>query len=170
VISETDINFPGGGIPVNDAAQRFRALPGSGAGKQNGLVGLQPQGGLDWSGFQHSVAGIALLPGDKEDFLGREVAIPGIIGVAQVFHHDGTLGQVSRLRPLHLMLPGGGDGHKGRQVTVVVQEGVEFETRLGAPERRPGKKRQAETHHRGVQAVELIVELEFVSGAWARQR
>ncbi len=164
VVGEKDINFPGGGVPVNDAAQRFGALPGFGAGKQNGLVGHQPQGDLDWPGFQHPVAGIALLPGDKEDFLGREVAIPGIIGVAQVFHHDGTLEQVQGPGLPHLMLPGGGDGHKGGQVAVVVQEGVELETRLGAPEGSPGEKRQAEAHHRGVQAVKLVFELELVTG------
>lgn len=116
VVGEKDINFPGGKVPVNNVAQRFGALPGFGAGKQNGLVGHQPQGGIDWPGFQHPVAGIALLPGDKEDFLGREVTIPGIISVAQVFHHDGTVGQVQGSGFLHLMLPGGGDGHKGRQV------------------------------------------------------
>jgi len=84
--------------------------------------------------------------------------------VAQVFHHDGTLGQVQGSGFLHLMLPGGGDGHKGRQVDVVVQEGVELEPRLGAPARSPGEKRQAEAHHRGVQAAKLIFELEICAG------
>ena len=37
-------------------------------------------------------------------------------------------------------------------------------TRLGAPEGSPGEQRQAEAHHRGVQAVKLIFELEFVPG------
>jgi hypothetical protein len=64
----------------------------------------------------------------------------------------------------HLRLTGRGDGHEGRQVAVMVQEGVELDPRLGAPEGRPGKERQAEVHHGGVQAVELVFEPELVPG------
>ena len=47
----------------------------------------------------------------------------------------------------------------------MVQQGVQLETGLGAAERSPGKERQAKAHHGGVQAVELVFELELVLGS-----
>ena len=92
-------------------------------------------------------------PRDEEDFLGRELPIPGIVGIAQVFHDDGTFRKVKGPGFFDLMLPGRGDRHEGRQIAIVVQKGVEFDPCLGAPERDPGKQRQAEAHRGGVQAV-----------------
>lgn len=37
------------------------------------------------------MAGIAFLPGNKEDLLVGDLAIPSVIGVAQVLHHNGVL-------------------------------------------------------------------------------
>jgi len=62
------------------------------------------------------------------------------------------------------MLSGRRDGHKGRQVAVVIQESVELETCPGATEGGPGKEREAQAHHRGVQAAELVFEPEAVPG------
>jgi hypothetical protein len=39
---------------------------------------------------------------------------------------------------------------------------MEFDAALGAAEASPGKHRQAETHHRGVQVEELVLEFAFV--------
>jgi hypothetical protein len=83
---------------------------------------------VDGTACQYPVLGIALLPSDKEDFLGGELAIPGIVSVAQVLHHEGW------------------------QLAVMVQEGVELDPHFSAPKRGPGKQRQAEVYHGGVQA------------------
>ena len=163
VVGEEHVNFAGFGVLVNDAAQGLGALSGFSAGKQDGLIGHQSQGGVDGTPPQHPVAGIAFLPSDKEDFLDAELAIPGIVGIAQVLHDDGPLGEVKGPGFFHLMFPGRGDSHKGRQVAVVVQKGVELDPRFGAPKRGPGKKGQAEAHHGGVQAIELVFELELVT-------
>jgi len=117
---------------------------------------------IDFPALHHLIAGVAFLPADKEDFLDGELAIPGIVGVAQVLHDDGTFRQLQAPGLFHLMFLGRGDPHKGRQVAVVVQQGVKLDPRLGAPERGPGKQRQAEAHRGGVQAVELVFELELV--------
>ena len=61
------------------------------------------------------------------------------------------------------MFPGRGDSDKGRQVAVVVQKGVELDPRFGASERGPREKAQAEAHPGGVQAMELVFELELVT-------
>ena len=108
---------------------------------------------------------MAFLPGDKEDFLGGELAIPGIVGITQVLHDDGTFGEVKSPGFLDLMLPGRGNGHKGRQIAAVVHQGVKLDPRLGAPKRGPGKQGEAEAHHGGIQAVELVFELELMPGS-----
>jgi hypothetical protein len=115
---------------VNDAAQGLGALLGLGDGKPDGLIGHQSQGYFDGALRQHPVPSIALLPGDEEDFLGGELAIPGIVGIAQFFHDDGALGEVKGPGFLDLMLPSRSDSHKGRQVAVVVQKGVELDPAL----------------------------------------
>ena len=92
VVGEKDINFPGGGVPVDDAPQGLGALPSFGAGKQDGLIGYQPQGGIDGPPLQDPVAGVTLLAGDEEDFLGGELRIPGIVGITQVLHDDRAFG------------------------------------------------------------------------------
>jgi hypothetical protein len=73
VVGEEHINFPGGGVSVNDSPQGFGALPGFGPGQQDGHIGHHPRGGIDGPLLQNSVADIALLAGDKEDFGGREL-------------------------------------------------------------------------------------------------
>jgi hypothetical protein len=120
MVSEEHVDFAGGGVLVNDAAQGLGALSGFSACKQYGLIGHQSQGGVDGTPRQHSVAGVALLAGNKEDLLGRELAIPVIVRVAQVLYDDGPLGEVQGPGFPHLMLPGRSYGHKGRQVAVVV--------------------------------------------------
>jgi len=162
VVGEEHVNFFAFRVLVNDAAQGLGALPAFSAGKLDSLIGHQSQGAFDGAPPQPPVAGIALLPGDKEDFLGGELAIPGIVGITQVLHDDGTLGEVKGPGFFDLMLPGRGDGHKGRQVAVVVQQGVELDPRPGAPKRGPGKQGQAEAYHGGIQAVELVFKLELV--------
>lgn len=77
-------------------------------------------------------------------------------------------GEVQGPGLLDLMLPGRGDGHKGRQKAVVVQQSVEFDPGLGAPERGPGKQGQAKAHRGGVQAIELVFELELVPGSMSQ--
>jgi len=165
VVGEEHKNLVGFGVLVNDAAQRLGALSGFRAGKLDGLIGQQSQGGVDGTPLQHPVTGIALLPRDEEDFLGRQLPIPGIVGIAQVFHDDGTFGEVKGPGFFDLMLPGRGDRHEGRQIAIVVQKGVELDPCLGAPKRGPGKQRQAEAHRGGVQAVKLVFEPELVTGS-----
>jgi hypothetical protein len=49
----------------------------------------------------------------------------------------------------------------------MIQEGMEFDAAFGAAAGSPGEQRQTEAHHGGIQAVELVFELEFVlRGQW----
>jgi len=88
MVSEEHIGFAGGWVLINDAAQGPGALFGFGAGELDSLIGHQSQGRVDGTLRQHPVAGLAFLSGDEEDFLEAELAIPGIVGVAQVLDDE----------------------------------------------------------------------------------
>ena len=122
--------------------------------------------------LQHLVAGIALLAGDEEDFLGRELGIPVIVGVAHVLHDDGAFGQAEAAGSLDFVLPSRGDGHKGRQIAVMIQEGMKFDAALGAPEASPGKQGQAEAHYRVASRLKSLFlnrNLCFGASGWQRR-
>jgi len=48
------------------------------------------------------------------------------------------------------------------RIAVVVQEGVEFDAALGAPEASPGKEGKTKAHYGCIQAEQLVFEPEFV--------
>jgi len=162
MVGEKDVASAGGGVPVGNAPQDHGALLSLGVCEADGLVGDHPLGFVDFPALQHLKAGVALQPGDEEDFLGGQLSIPGIVGIAQVRHDNGAFGQAKAAGLPDLVLPGRGEGHKGWQIAVMVQQGLELDTALAAAAGSPGKQRQAEAHHRGVQAEELVFELEFV--------
>jgi hypothetical protein len=124
MVGEKDLAPAGGGVPVGDAAPGHGAFLGFGAGQPDGLVGEQPLAFIDFMALQHLVAGVALLAGDEEDFLGGELRIPGIVGIAQVLHDNRAFGQVEAAGLLDVRLPGRRNGDKGRQIAVMIQKGM----------------------------------------------
>src|SRR5208337_5040964 len=130
--------------------------------KPDGLVGEQALLFIDFPALQHLVAGVALLAGDEENFLGGELGIAVIVGVAHILHHDGAFGQTETAGSLDFVLPSLGEGHKGGQIAVVVQKGMQFDATLGAPEASPGKEGETKAYYRGIQAEKLVFEPEFV--------
>ena len=159
MVGEKDITPGSGGVPVSNAPQGQRTFLGL---KPDSLVGEQALLFIDFPALQHLVSGVAFLAGDEEDFLGGELGIAIIFGIAHILHHDGAFGQMETTGFLDFMLPSLRDGHKGGQIAVVVQEGMEFDAALGAPEASPGEKGEAKAHYRGIQAEELVFEAEFV--------
>jgi len=93
VVGEKDIASAGGGVTVSDAAQGNGAFLGLGAGQPDSLVRDQALVFIDFPTRQHFIAGVAFLSGDEEDFLGGELVVPGIVGVAQVLYDNGAFGQ-----------------------------------------------------------------------------
>ena len=140
VVGEEDIAPASGGVPVGNAPQGDGTFLGL---KPDGLIGEQALLFVDFPALQHLVAGIALLAGDEEDFLGGELGIAVVVGVAHILHHDGAFGQAQTAGSVDFVLPSLRDGHKGGQIAVVVQEGMEFDAALGAAEASPGKEGEA---------------------------
>ena len=159
MVGEKDIAPAGGGVPVGNAPQGNGTFLGL---KPDGLVGEQALLFIDFPALQHLVAGVTLLAGDEENFLSVELGIPVIIGVPHILHHNGAFGQAETAGSVDFVLPSLRDGHKGGQIAVVVQEGMEFDAALGAPEASPGKEGDTEAYHGGIQAEQLIFEAEFV--------
>jgi hypothetical protein len=76
-----DIAPAGGGVPEGDAPQGNWAFLGFGAREPDGVVRDQALILIDFPALRHLIAGVALLSGDEEDFLGGELRIPGIVGI-----------------------------------------------------------------------------------------
>ena len=82
---------------------------------------------IDFPGLQYFLSGVAFLAGDEEDFLGGELGVPGVIGVAQVLYDNGAFGQAEAAGLLDVRLPGRRNGDKSRQIAVMVQEGMQLD-------------------------------------------
>jgi hypothetical protein len=115
IVGEKDVALAGGGIPVGDAAQGNEAFQGFGAGQPDDLVGEHILAFINFMVLQHLVAGVALLAGDEEDFLGGELRIPGIVSIAQVLDDNRAFGQAEAAGLLDVRLPGRRNRDKGRQ-------------------------------------------------------
>ena len=130
--------------------------------RPDGLAGEQSLAFIDFMVLQHLVAGVALLAGDEEDFLGGELRIPGIVGITQVLHDDRAFGQAEAAGLLDLRLSGRRNGDKSRKIAIMVQEGMQLDAPFGAAKGSPGIEGKAEAHYRGVQTEQLVFELKFV--------
>ena len=124
MVGAKDLAPAGGGVPVGAAASGNGAFLGFGPRESDGLVGEQALVVIDFPALQHFIAGVALLSGDEEDFLGGELRIPGIVGITQVLHDYRAFGQAEAAGLLDFRLPGRRNGDKSRQIAVMVQEGM----------------------------------------------
>lgn len=68
------------------------------------------------------------MPGDKEDLQGGELAIPRVIGVAQVLHHDGALGKAQSPGLLDFMPAGRGDSDNAEATLSLLIPGKDWQT------------------------------------------
>ncbi len=150
------------GVPIADAAEGIRTFGPLRSRQLDGLIGGQALLLVDRAALHHPVIGVFLLPGDEEDPPIGQGAKPAVIEVAQVHGDDGALGQAQAASPVDLVLPGLVNSHKRGKIAIVVEEDLELDAGLGLAVRSPGKERQAQLHHRGVERVELVLKLEFV--------
>ena len=86
-----------------------------------------------------------------------------MVDIAPVEDHDRPLGQFEQLGDVDLVAFGFGDGDHGREITVMVQERVQFDASLGGAELGPGEQGQAQVDNRGVEAKQLVFKREVVS-------
>jgi len=114
MVAEKDIAPAAGGVPVGNTPQGHGAFLGLGAGESDSLVGEQTLIFIDFPVLHHFIAGVTLLAGNEEDFLGGELGIPGIVSIAQVFHDNRAFGQAEAAGLSDFVLPSRGDGPKGR--------------------------------------------------------
>jgi len=112
------------------------------------------------------VGDIVLHPGDKNDPCFAPPVEEIIIGVALVNNHNTArrkgkiLGHHSPGHPDLMDLPLSNMGERG-QIPVVVEDHVQFDRPLGASKVGPVEHAQAQLDHRGVHAIQLVLEAEL---------
>jgi len=84
---------------------------------------------------------------------------------SELIHHDDRAGgELEQSCGVHVRDLGGRDVNKGREVAIVIQQGVQLDAFLGPAKLRPREHRQAQIDHRGIKRVELVLEMELLSG------
>ena len=162
MIRQEDQGVVLGGVVHLDPAQPVRAVRRGGPARQ--LDDLVPQDGAALghpAPLDHLVHGVALQAGDEEHLLGRQLPKPRVINVPAGHDDDGARVKAqgaghSDVMPLAL----GDDDHAG-QVAVVIQQAMQLDRPLGAPELGPVEERRAQIDHRGIQTDQLVLEPEL---------
>jgi hypothetical protein len=162
VVRQEDQRLVPLGVVDLDPAQLVRALlRGPRPRQADALVPLDPPLRRDRPRRDHLIDGGVLQPGDEPHALGRQLAEPGIVHVPAVHHQDRPGREPQRPRhPDVVPLPLGDDDQAG-QVAVVVEQAVELDRALGAPELGPVEEGRAQIDHRRVEADQLVLEAEL---------
>src|SRR4051794_35701337 len=133
------------GIPDNHAPEHGRAVIVSFAADESDQV-VGPDIPVLRNGTlrRYLVSGILLQTGDEIDFLGGPLAKQRVIVIAAIHHHDGAGIQREDASHLDVAASGLSDQHIARQVIVVVEQHMGFDTAFGLAESGPWKHLQAE--------------------------
>lgn len=116
--------------------------------------------------LENLVDGIGFLAGYKDNFDFMQVGEPTVIRVSAVLNHNRTFGQAQTAGHLGLMGFPIGNGHKCRQIAGMIQQGVQFDRLLGSAEGGPGECLKRKVDDRGIQAIEVVFEFEFMFGRY----
>lgn len=165
MIGQEFVELAGFWIPVaNPPKVQFLVL----AEDDNHMVGSDASAFPNRVSFENFVHGVGLEPGDEEQPRGAEGPKPGIVDVCFVEDGDGPLGEPEHLDHLGVMKSGIGDTDKGRQVSVVIEDCMDFEATPFSPIGCPWKGGQAELDDRGIEAVEFGFEAELMPRSHGR--
>ena len=159
VVGQKFVTFAAFRVPVTDTPQAQGRFP---ADDLDNVVGCDAGFAVHRAALQKFVHGVALESGHEKDAFCAESPEPGIADETFVEHHDGALGQLQRFGCAAFMGSGVGDGDKGRNMTVMVQQGVHFDAAFCLAERGPGEKRQAKLDGGDVQAEQFGFEAELL--------
>jgi len=146
-----------------DATQQMRALVlGTGAGQADGLILEDVPVLRRRMFFDHLKLGVVLHARDEVHAGIRPFGEQAIVVVAPVVHHDGARRKVhlpSSFDVVHLALS---DETEARQVTVMVENKMQFDRALGAAELRPVVHGQAQVDHGRIKADQFVLEAELL--------
>ena len=90
-----------------------------------------------------------------------QIGEPQIIRISAVLSNNGAFGKTQTVGYFGFMGFPIGNRHKCRQITGMIQQGVEFDRRLGSTKGCPGKDVQGKVDDGGIQAIEFVFEPEF---------
>ena len=146
-------------VPVTDTPQAQGRFP---ADDLDNVVGCDAGCAVYRAALQKFVHGVALEAGHEKNALCAKGPEPGIADETFVEHHDRPLGQFQCFGHAAFVGSGVSDGDKGRNMTVMVQQGMHLDAAFCLAERCPGEKRQAKLDGGGVQAEQFGLEAELV--------
>lgn len=165
VVGQKDIMLAGLLVPVADPAQSDRVIGPFGPCKPDDLVGSYTQTVVDLIALDDLVTSVCFHPGDKEDALAGQGKEPVKGDIGLVHDNDRPLFKAHGSGGLGLMTFGFGNGNKGRQIAVMIQQGVDLNACLGLSKSGPWEEAQAEADCGCVQGEELVLELKLVLGS-----
>jgi len=104
------------------------------------------------------IEGVVLHPGDKKDTLGGPLSKQGVIIIGSVIDDDGSRVKLQTLSDFYIRPFSLGDPGKRRQVAIMVQQKVQFDSPFGTPKFRPVKESHRKIDDGRIQAEQLILE------------
>jgi hypothetical protein len=98
--------------------------------------------------------------------LGKEL----VIDEGSIHDHDASLGKIQGAGHCQLVLPAFANRSEHRQVTIVIEQKMEFNGSFGLTKFGPVKETQTQIDHRRVETEEFILETEAFSGSKTASR
>ena len=117
-----------------------------------------------WPLAEPLYARVALEPGDKENPVLREGLEPRVIREPHVKDDHGTRRQLQGLCPRALMAFAVREVEELGQIPIAIQPHMQLDGALGLTECGPWKNGEAQIDNRGIEEIQLAVELEAVLG------
>ena len=132
-------------IPVFDSSQGIGvAVNCLDAGKPNGLVADQPCRSVHRTGIQPVPLGVGFGPDDKERAVLMHEMESGKIEIGAIHDIEGAGFGNQDVEDVDIVQLSIGNVHECGDMATQVQQGMEFDRRLGLAERNPGKQVQAQ--------------------------
>ena len=148
-------------VAVFDASQWLWVVGGGAdTGQDDGLVTQQAGGFIDRSGITAAVTGIGLGPDNEEG--GGDVEGKQTLEIELRAVHDvagAGLGQ-QQVEDIDIVQFALGEMYKGGDSAAQVQQGMQFDSRFGLTEVRPGEHGQAQVDGGGVEGIDGIIEFQ----------
>ena len=135
-------------------------LSGVEAGEDAGLIAEHAASTVDLVGVQSSEPGIALSPDDKEGLREMYVVESGVIKVATVHDIEGSGLRNEVIEDVDVVDLAIGNECPGRDATLQIEQGMQFDSCLCSSERGPWEQFQTEINRGRVKCIDRLLEFQ----------
>ena len=160
VIGEEDQIQPGFRVEEADPAQVVRIIAGcTGPGQADGLIADHSRGPVGGAGIQSAASCVDFGSGDEKGGVLLESVEPLEVEIPSIHDIDSAGLEREPVQDAHIVDLPRGDLNERGDVAVQVQQRVDLDRGLGAPEIGPGEQRQAQIDGGGIQGVHHLVQV-----------